>query len=87
MMTWGDFSPGSTKIDAELKEYGLTLISDPVAHEAYTALTLSTIEDTVEIPLESILFMRDVEGFSNPDAINVKCEEGRVVAKRERVNI
>ena len=87
MMTWSDFSPGSSKIDTELKEFGLSLISDPVAHEAYTALTLSTIEDTVEIPLESILFMRDVEGFSNPDAINVKCEEGRVVAKRERVNI
>ncbi len=87
MIAWSDFSPGSSKIDAELKEYGLTLISDPVAHEAYTALTLSTIEDTVEIPLDSILFMRDVEGFSNPDAINVKCEEGRAVAKRERVNI
>ena len=42
MMAWSDFSPGSSKIDAELKEYGLTLISDPVAHEAYTALTLST---------------------------------------------
>ncbi len=87
MIAWSDFSPGSSKIDAELKEYGLTLISDPVAHEAYTALTLSTIEDTVEIPLDSILFMRDVEGFSTPDAINVKCEEGKVVAKRERVNI
>ncbi|MBQ6264018.1 MAG: hypothetical protein IJK60_01050 [Clostridia bacterium] len=87
MMAWSDFSPGSSKIDANLKEFGLTLISDPVAHEAYTALTLSTIEDTVDIPLESILFMRDVEGFSNPDAINVKCKDGRVVAKREAVNI
>ncbi len=87
MMAWSDFSPGISKIDAELKEFGLTLISDSVAHEAYTALTLSTIEDTVEIPLDSILFMRDVEGFSTPDAINVKYEEGKVVAKRERVNI
>ena len=87
MMAWSDFRSGSSKNDAELKEFGLTLISDPVAHEAYTALTLSTIEDTVDIPLESILFMRDVEGFSNPDAINVKCEDGRVVAKREKVNI
>ena len=87
MMAWSDFSPGSSKIDAELKEFGLSLISDPVVHEAYTALTLSTIEDTVEIPLDSILFMRDVEGFSTPDAINVKCEEGKVVAKREAVNI
>ncbi|MBR4767122.1 MAG: hypothetical protein IK085_10225, partial [Clostridia bacterium] len=87
MVAWSDFSPGSSKIDANLKEFGLTLISDPVAHEAYTALTLSTIEDTIEIPLDSILFMRDVEGFSTPDAINVKCEEGKVVAKRERVNI
>ena len=71
MMTWSDFRPKNSKNDSELKEYGLSLISDPVAHEAYTALTLSTIEDTVEIPLESILFMKDINGYTYPKAVHV----------------
>ncbi len=87
MMAWSDFSPGSSKIDAELKKYGLALISDPVAHEAYTALTLSTIEDTVEIPLESILFMKDIKGYTYPKAVHVKTENGIVTAKYEEVEI
>ena len=87
MMVWSDFSPGSSKIDAELKEFGLSIISDPVAHEAYTALTLSTIEDTVEIPLESILFMKDINGYTYPKAVHVKNENGIVTAEYEEVEI
>lgn len=87
MIAWSDFSPGSSKMDAELKEYGLTLISDPVAHEAYTALTLSTIEDTVEIPLDSILFMKDIKGYTYPKAVHVKSENGNITAGCEEVEI
>ena len=87
MMTWSDFCPGNSKIDAELKRFGLTLISDPVAHEAYTALTLSAIEDMVEIPLDSILFMKDIKGYTYPKAVHVKTENGIVTAKYEEVEI
>ncbi len=87
MMAWSDFSPGNSKIDAELKKFDLTLISDPVAHEAYTALTLSTIEDTVEIPLDSILFMKDIKGYTYTQAVHVKSENGNVSARYEEVEI
>lgn len=87
MIAWSDFSPGSSRIDAELKKFGLTLIPDPVAHEAYTALTLSTIEDTVEIPLDSILFMKDIKGYTYPKAVHVKSENGNVSARYEEVEI
>ncbi|MBR6939900.1 MAG: hypothetical protein IKH65_03760, partial [Clostridia bacterium] len=85
MMAWSDFSPGSSKIDAELKEYGLTLISDPVAHEAYTALTLSTIEDTVEIPLESILFLPDAKFTTYANTICVENKNENVTAEEKTV--
>ncbi|MBR3438309.1 MAG: hypothetical protein IKH13_02250, partial [Clostridia bacterium] len=87
MMAWSDFCPGGSKIDAELKKFGLTLLSDPVAHEAYTALTLSTIEDAVNIPLDSILFMKDIKGYTYPQAVNVKSENGNVSAGYEEVEI
>ena len=85
MMAWSDFSPGSSKIDAELKRFGLSLISDPVAHEAYTALTLSTIEDKVEIPLDSILFLPDAKFSVFAKTIFVTDKNGSVTAE-EKMN-
>ncbi len=87
MMAWSDFSPGSSKIDTELKKFGLTLIPDQVAHEAYTALTLSTTEDTIEISLDSILFMKDIKGYTYPKAVYVKSENGNITAGYEEVEI
>lgn len=87
MMAWSDFDPGKSRLATELQKYRLTQRSDPVAHEAYTALTLSTLEDTVEIPLNAILFMRDIEGVSYPKAVHIKNENGTVVAKREKVAV
>lgn len=87
MMAWSDFNLGKSRLASELRKYRLTQRSDPVAHEAYTALTLSTLEDTVEIPLNAILFMRDIEGVSCPKAVHVKNENGTVVAKREEVAV
>ncbi|MBQ6263988.1 MAG: hypothetical protein IJK60_00900 [Clostridia bacterium] len=86
MMAWSDFSPGSKKIDAEMRKYGLTLKTDPVAHEAYTALTLSTIEDTVEIPLDSILFLPDAKFTTDAKTICVTSKNGCVMAEEKQIN-
>ena len=87
MMAWSDFNPGKSRLASELRKYRLTPHADPVAHEAYTALTLSTLEDTVEIPLPSILFVKDVKASSFTKAVHVKNEGGKVVAKREEIEL
>ncbi len=87
MTAWSDSQPVKGKLDKELRKYNLTLKPDTVAHEAYTALTLSAIEDMVEIPLDSILFMKDIKGYTYPKAVHVKSENGNITARYEEVEI
>ena len=87
MTAWSDSQPVKGKLDKELRKYNLTLKPDTVAHEAYTALTLSAIEDLVEIPLDSILFMKDIKGYTYPKAVHVKSENGNITAGYEEVEI
>lgn len=49
--------------------------ANPVSHEAYTALTLSSIEDKVEIDLRSILFVKDVVCSFPEKVYNVTSDE------------
>ncbi len=75
MMKWSDFEPGKKQIASELKKYRLTAAANPVSHEAYTALTLSSIEDKVEIDLHSILFVKDVVCSFPEKVYNVTSDE------------
>lgn len=88
MMKWSDFEPGKTQMAAELKKYGLTAAANPVSHEAYTALTLSSIEDKVEIDLRSILFVKDVVCSFPEEVYNVTSDEnGNAKAEYSEVTV
>ncbi len=88
MMKWSDFEPGKTQMASELKKYGLTASANPVSHEAYTALTLSSIEDKVEIDLRSILFVKDVVCSFPEKVYNVTSDEnGNAKAEYSEVTV
>lgn len=63
---------------------------DPVdlaALEAYIALTLSSIIDTIEIPPESILVIDDYDSIFKDSVIATRAVDGRLVTKEEEVEI
>lgn len=60
---------------------------DLASWEAYIALPISSIIDTLEIPLESILVIDDYKSIFQEDVVSVEIEENHLVSARKRVNI
>lgn len=55
--------------------------------EAYIALSLSDLDDTIDIPLHNILFVRDLDSNFTEECIVVKKVDGKLKADKERVDI
>lgn len=60
---------------------------DLAAWEAYIALPMSSIIDTVEIPLESILVIKDLESSFEDEVVAVEIEDNHLVASQKKVTI
>lgn len=61
MEQWGTLNPENENFSALLRKYSLKFNGDTVPNEAYKALTLSSIEEKINIELSSILFLEDKE--------------------------
>ena len=57
---------------------------DLASFEAYISLSLSSITDTLRIPKESILFMRDVKNKFLSHAVSVEVEADRRLVSAEK---
>ena len=60
---------------------------DLASWEAYIALPISSIIDTIEIPLESILVIDDYESTFEEDVVAVEIEDNHLVSARKPVKI
>ena len=60
---------------------------DLAAWEAYIALPMSSIIDTIKIPMESILVIDDYESVFDDDVVSVGIEDGHLAASREKTKI
>jgi hypothetical protein len=71
-----------------LKEYKLKPGNDVVSDEAYKALSLSSIIGTVEIPLDSILFVNDKISSFKDTVISIKKDESgqKLVGEEKEIN-
>lgn len=60
---------------------------DLAAWEAYIALPMSSIIDTMEIPLDSILVIDDYESVFEDEVVAVEIQNNRLVSNRKRVEV
>lgn len=60
---------------------------DLASWEAYIALPISSIIDTIEIPLESILVIDDYESVFEEEVVAVEIEDNHLVSARKPVKI
>ena len=60
---------------------------DLAAWEAYIALPMSSIIDTMEIPLDNILVIDDFESTFDDDVVAVEIENNHLVSNRKRVKV
>lgn len=60
---------------------------DLASWEAYIALPISSIIDTIEVPLDSILVINDYESTFCEDVVSVEIENNRLVSDRKSVEI
>ena len=56
---------------------------DIASFEAYVSLSLSSITDTIYIPKESILFMKDAKSVFKTHAVSVMTDEGKKLSSKE----
>jgi len=60
---------------------------DLAAWEAYISLPMSSIIDTVEIPLDSILIIDDYESVFDDEVVAVEIEDGHLVSNQKNATI
>ena len=76
---------------AEWDKCGLTIEDgqaiDLASFEAYIALPLSSIIDTIHIPLDSILVIDDYESVFEDEVVAVEIEDNHLVSSQKTVNI
>lgn len=60
---------------------------DLASWEAYIALPISSIIDTIHIPLESILVIDDYESTFQEEVVSVEIENNHLVSARKKVNV
>ena len=63
-------------------ECGLKPRKDLASWESYRALSLSSIKGTMEIPLDSILFVPDYKSVFEEEVVSVEIEDGKLSSKR-----
>lgn len=68
-------------------ECGLKLRKDLASWESYRALSLSSIKGTMEIPLDSILFVPDYKSVFEEEVVSVEIEDGKLSARTKRTQI
>lgn len=68
-------------------ECGLKLRKDLASWESYRALSLSSIKGTIEIPLDSILFVPDYKSVFEEEVVSVEIEDGKLSARTKRTQI
>lgn len=66
---------------------GLKSQSDLASWESYRALSLSSIKGTLEIPLDSILFVPDFKSTFDEEVISVEMQGGKLCAERKTARI
>ena len=57
---------------------------DLASFEAYVSLSLSSITDTLRIPLDSILFMRDAKSTFSTRSVSVECDGEGILSSEEK---
>ena len=68
-------------------ECGLKPQKDLASWESYRALSLSSIKGTIEIPLDSILFVPDYKSVFEEEVVSVEIEDGKLSARTKRTQI
>ena len=68
-------------------ECGLKPQKDLASWESYRALSLSSIKGTIEIPLDSILFVPDYKSVFKEEVVSVEIEDGKLSARTKRTQI
>lgn len=75
MLKWGTLTDKYPSTNKLLKKYKVTLNDDIVSAEAYSALSLSSLEDMLHLDISNILFMRDVKCEFHTKGMNVTADE------------
>lgn len=60
---------------------------DLASWESYRALSLSSIKGTIEIPLDSILFVPDYKSAFVENVVSVELRDGKLVAEQKQTQI
>ena len=68
-------------------ECGLKPRKDLASWESYRALSLSSIKGTIEITLDSILFVPDYKSVFEEEVVSVEIEDGKLSARTKRTQI
>lgn len=68
-------------------ECGLKPQKGLASWESYRALSLSSIKGTIEIPLDSILFVPDYKSVFEEEVVSVEIEDGKLSARTKRTQI
>ena len=66
---------------------GLKAPKDLASWESYKALSLSSVKGTLEIPLESILFVPDLKSTFTEETISVEIKDGALCAEQKNAQI
>ena len=72
---------------AKWSECGLKTQTDLASWESYKALSLSSIQGTVEIPLDGILFVPDYKSTFTEEVISVELQDGKLTAEQKQTQI
>ncbi len=88
MLKWGTLTDKYPSTKKLLKKYGITLNDDIVSAEAYSALSLSSLEDMLHLDISNILFMRDVCCEISADGMEVGTDEdGNIQAEENEIRV
>lgn len=68
-------------------ECGLKVQSDLASWESYKALSLSSIKDTIDIPLNGILFVPDYKSTFTEEVVSIEMQDGKLTARTKQTQI
>lgn len=75
------------KAMSKWSECGLKTQTDLASWESYKALSLSSIKDTIDIPLNGILFVPDYKSTFTEEVVSVEVVNGKLTAKTKQAEI
>ncbi len=68
-------------------ECGLKQKNDLASWESYRALSLSSIKNTIDIPLDGILFVPDYKSTFMDEVVSVELKDGKLTAEQKQTEI